>query len=125
MSDFQALFDEACQYWATQSKHYGHDGSRPLRIQGRLQAILAAPDLAAAQEALRKFRDSAFIYLMSEWKKHRIPGPDEPRNWEKKARQAQSLAKMFGRRGDLARAQIQQDKAEQYLQRAAQLKLQA
>ena len=121
-SDLQNLYNKACSIWDEQCEYYGHDGDRPMHVVRRLQAILGAVDLETAQAAAKKAEEVMFMCLMNLLAKHRIPGPDDPLNWEKRGKNAQSLAKMLESKDDIAGARSQFIRAEECFAKAASLK---
>jgi len=118
----QEMYQESCAYWLSQSVYYGYDGDKPLNVVKRLQAILGAPDEEKAQEALRKARGAIEMSLLAAWGSKRIPGPNLPETWEKKAKQQENLAKMLEKKGQPDQADERLRQAEEFRARAAKLK---
>ena len=120
-SEKNSLYQDVCLYWKTQAKYYGWTGDHPENIERRLQSILGAVDLETAEEAHRKTRGAMQFTFLAAWANSRIPGPDLPENWEKKAKRAESLAKMLDAKDDVEGAKRQYRKMEEYQERADKL----
>lgn len=100
--------------------HYGLPKEDiPERYHQRLSDILSSKDYEEARLAANKVWDNFFVCVLSMWAKKEIPGPKTPESLEKKARQAESLAKMLVNKGDDDAAKKQLKKAEAFRKEAA------
>ena len=102
------------------AEHYGlPEEDIPDRYHQQLSDILKATDYEEARISASKVWDKFFICVLSMWAKKEIPGPKTPENLEKRARQAESLAKMLVNKGNDEAAQKQFKKAEAFRKEAA------
>ena len=69
---------------------------------------------AAAEAAVRKME----IACLAAWARGKVAGPDSPESLERRAKQAESLAKMFEKKDDRANQRKQLKRAEAFRKQA-------
>lgn len=100
--------------------HYGlPEEDIPDRYYQQLSEVLKATDYEDARLIANKVWDKFFICVLSMWAKKEIPGPKTPESLEKRAKQAESLARMLENKGDDVAAKKQFKKAEAFRKEAA------
>lgn len=103
------------------AEHYGlpelHD-----RHMEKLQKVLTAQTYEEGEALAKRATDSVFLTCLSAWSSKRIPGPRTPEILEKKAKQADSLAKFQESRGNDKDAAKQKDRAERLRNEAGVLR---
>ena len=103
--------------------HYGlPEADIPDRYYQKLALVLNAKDYEEAGQLANKAWDSFFICVLSMWAKKEIPGPTTPESLEKKAKQAEGLARMLEKKGDDDAAKKQRLKADGFLKEADALR---
>lgn len=115
------MHQSAIQHWEKLAEHYGYDKPMPANVQRALQAILDAPTADAAHAAVARAKEVAFVAILSAWAKGKISGPESILNLEKRAKKAESLAKMLSEKGMLESANNQKARAEEFRARIKEL----
>ena len=94
------------------------------RIWNKVDDILRAATSWDAHNLAKKAKDSALIHCLSMWSKGRARGPATPENFEKKAKQAESLAEFHDKKGNGETAKKQIQRAEALRKEADKLRTQ-
>lgn len=100
-------------------EEYGLEGV-PENVRLTLASVTArgTPDPTAAGEAaVRKME----IACLAAWARGKVAGPDSPESLERRAKQAESLAKMFEKKDDPKNAKKQRTRAEGFRKQAASM----
>lgn len=109
------------QHWAELAEHYGYDKPAPPNVVRAMDHILNADNEAAAMEAFGKAKEIALVAILSAWAKGRIPGPESVLNLEKRAKKADSLARMLEEKGLQDAAQSQKERAKSIRERISEI----
>ena len=103
--------------------HYGLPQSDiPERNWFKLTQVLTSKSFDEARDLATKAYDSMFVCVLSMWAKKEIPGPTTPESLEKKAKQAEGLARMLEKKGEDDAAKKQRLKADDFLKEADALR---
>lgn len=111
----------AMQHWEAMAEHYGYEKPPPANVQRAMQAILDAPTPEASRQATERAKEIGLVAILSAWAKGKISGPESVLNLEKKAKKADSLAKMLLEKGMVELANSQKARAEQMRARIKEL----
>ncbi len=107
----------AIDTWAeirTMMKNYGGGediSTTPERIKGKVQAIFAAPDLAAAHQLGKKAVSSFQMHCLSQWASKKWLGPATETNLEGRAKSHDSAALLLDSKKNPEAAQKQRERA--------------
>lgn len=107
----QEMYARAMQKWVALAEHYGYEKPVPENVDRCMKAILDAPDLSTASKALERAEHVALVAILAAWAKGRIPGPESVLNLERRAKKAESLAKMLEEKGQVESANNQRARA--------------
>jgi uncharacterized lipoprotein len=104
--------------------HYGGTMKDVLETRHweKIDSILDARSRMEALELSEKAMEKVRTSLIGMWARKKIPGPQTPENYEKKAKKAESLVKMQEKKGNDAAAERQRRRAHELRARAAQLR---
>jgi hypothetical protein len=119
-ASLKSLFDETQEVLLLEADRYGLPrGQIEPRIWAKARLILAATTAVEAQTASKRVISSLRFHLqVLSYYAHRIPGPCTPETLEKKAKQAESLAKMQEKFGKDEAAAKQRLRAKTLLAKA-------
>lgn len=92
------------------------------RHKAKARAILTAPDCDEAAVLAKKAVNSLCLTCLTEWAAKRIPGPRTPEALEKRAKQAEGLAKLQESKGNDKAAARQLKRAEDLRKEAAEMR---
>ena len=109
------------QHWADLAEHYGYDKPAPPNVVRAMDQILNADNEATAMNAFAKAKEIALVAILSAWAKGRIPGPESVLNLEKRAKKADSLARMLADKGLEEAAQSQRERAKSIRERIREI----
>lgn len=101
------------QYILKLAEYYRYSGDIDDRVWIKADKCLSATTPEEANTAIAEAAKSAQVYFLSLWGSKKAAGPATPESFEKQAKSAESLAKMFEKKGDDEAAQKQRDRAEQ------------
>lgn len=117
-SEFHA---SVMQHWETLAEHYGYEKPVPANVQRAMQAILDAPTAEECKVAAERAKEISLVAILSAWAKGKISGPESVLNLEKRAKKADSLAKMLMEKGMTEAADGQRARAQEIRQRIKEL----
>lgn len=106
------IHDNFQQHWSELAEHYGYDKPAPPNVVRAMDHILKAEDEATAMQAFVRAKEIALVAILSAWAKGRISGPESVLNLEKRAKKADSLARMLADKGLEEAAQSQRERAK-------------
>ena len=112
---------EVKAHWDELGDYYGFDEDRPPHIVNRICAMHVAVDLESAETAFGRIKQAMLIHILAQWAKGKADGPDKAETWEKKAKQAESLAKMLEKKDDIEGARKQYIRADGFRERAERM----
>lgn len=118
----KALYSGARDDWEQMADHYGYEDPVPDHVQRKLQAIMGAVDAETATAAVRRARDSMLTHILACWARGRITGPESVTNFERRAKKAESLARMLEEKGLDDQAATQWRRAEDLQEKALKLR---
>lgn len=110
------LYREARTYWEEQADHYGWEDPMPDHMLNKAQRIMAAVDLETASQAVAKFKVSTEWAMLGAWSRRAISGPNTPESLARRAKRAESLAKMLDDKGLHEQAEQQRARARDLYQ---------
>lgn len=121
--ELKALVSETKDRMVKMSIHYGLPANEiPERNLAKLSLVLSSKSYDEARDLAAKAYDSMFVCVLSMWAKKEIPGPTTPESLEKKAKQAEGLARMLENKGGDDAAKKQRLKAGCFLKEADALR---
>jgi hypothetical protein len=123
-TSLKMLFDETQQSMLKEADTYGLPRSEiEPRHWAKAKLVLSAPNLVEAQLASNRAISSLHVHLLvlTHYAK-RIPGQRTPENLEKKAKQAEGIAKMQEKFGKTEAAEQQRTKAKTLRSEAEKLR---
>ncbi|NDC23769.1 MAG: hypothetical protein EB120_09495 [Proteobacteria bacterium] len=107
------LYEAAMRQWGEMAEHYGYDKPPPENAAKAMNEILLAKDESEGLRAFQRAKEICLVSILSAWAKGRIPGPESVLNLEKRAKKAESLAKMLAEKGmdEASKGQLQRAQA--------------
>lgn len=112
----QELYDSTFNEFVCHAKAYGLESGVPDHVDSRLVLVLSCPESEIVR-VLQKAKSIMEVHILAQWARGRASGPPSFRNDEIKAKRAESLAKMFERKGQVELAQKHRVRAELIRQR--------
>lgn len=108
----EELYRQGQAHWDEEAERYGWDDpEQPPNVTKRLQAVLDAPSMPMAREALQKAKQTMQVMILGAWARGRIQGPTTEQSVERRIKRAESLASMLERKGQAEAAQRQWERA--------------
>lgn len=117
----KSLYDGLMGHWESECLHYGYDEEMPPHLVAKTQAVLGAVDAEKTREAEVKARQAMLTWILGEWARGKIHGPETVHTLEKQRKKAENLAKFLESKGLDAQAASQWNKAEELAVRIAEM----